>query len=96
MRCTQCTYWSCDSLTLARYVDVCPLVLITEVAWGGGGGGRWASMLRPGHLGYPNVIVECFCSVMLLHIQVIGMWLLHSKKECVVLTCTHGLLCPIK
>ena len=20
----------------------------------------------------------------------------HSKKECVVLTCTHGLLCPIK
>ena len=23
-------------------------------------------------------------------------WFLHSKKECVVLTCTHGLLCPIK
>ena len=21
---------------------------------------------------------------------------IHSKKECVVLTCTHGLLCPIK
>ena len=25
-----------------------------------------------------------------------GMSQQHSKKECVVLTCTHGLLCPIK
>ena len=36
-------------------------------------------MLRPGHLGYPGVVNEVFfCSVMLLHVQIIGMWLLYD------------------